>query len=303
MKRIINFLILIFMLIVFVVYLFNKNDTSSQNLKIPIKKDFTKEINKCLNEYYEYEYDFSDAIDLDGEYSFHYKDLTLDDVIFSKDSETRYYAASILKLPYALFLYDKLQGEDLDEVLTYEPKHNAGGAGIIRHGNKENLSVGYLLHHSIEDSDNIAYKMLVDKFGQDEAGEYWENLGAEHSFKGPDIFGNTSIEDSVIFLDYLYGLKGNKIFNPLFVSSNKAKKRSVINGLKNKDVNFKYGLSDLVYHEIFIVNEKHPYTVGILSYRSSVDYTEQFNKIYDVIEKNHNGYWSEKEEFCNNKFK
>ncbi len=259
--------------------------------------------NKCMSEEYDYNYDFSVVSNLGENYTFFYKDLTEDKLVISKRMDHVYYAASVLKLPFAIYIYDLLK-EDIDEfdkVIPYHPRNTAGGSGIIQFmSDKSNLTLQFLLNHSVEDSDNIAYKMLVENYSTIEAKEFWEEKGTKNSFNGWDIFGLLTGEDSIIYLDYLYTLKGDDYYKELFESADNAKKSSVVKDIFNTKMYFKYGLVDSVYHEIFIVDDKYAYSVGLLCDAKSFDYKTNYPLIASSIKENHDNYWNAKKEYCEN---
>jgi beta-lactamase class A len=92
-------------------------------------------------------------------------------------------AASSIKAPIVLYLYEQVAAEkiDLKEAITYQTSDYSGGAGCLQffatEGDK--YSLGVLANLAITVSDNIAWKMLLRHLGRDNLADYFRSLGGE----------------------------------------------------------------------------------------------------------------------------
>lgn len=62
----------------------------------------------------------------------------------------------------------------------------------------------YLINYTIHDSDNIAYAMLMNRFGRKNIYNYWKEKGTKNIFMYDAIWETTSANDAVIYMEELY---------------------------------------------------------------------------------------------------
>lgn len=99
---------------------------------------------------------------------------------FGYNSRGRFPPACTIKAGYALFVCRQIaKGEgSFEETMVYEGKHYVKGTSTIRKlGLGAELTVYQLIEHMLYESDNIAYYMLIDRFGYDGYNELMEQLG------------------------------------------------------------------------------------------------------------------------------
>ena len=129
-----------------------KNNLSKQNTKNALP-DYTK-LKAQLDSYIKTR---------PGEVSVYVKDLETGKTL-NIESDKVYVAASTIKLPLILYVYElAAQGQiDLNKKLTYTPEYYAQGTGILQ-GNPVGgqYTIRELSRLSIEYSDNVAWKMLL----------------------------------------------------------------------------------------------------------------------------------------------
>lgn len=149
---------------------------------------------------------------LGGGISVYYKSLTRGDT-YSFDAETEYYIASVIKAPYALYVYQLADAGsvDLSQTYTYESRHRLGGTGYLQEqpvGTQYTLS--QLLEYTIRYSDNNAFLMVREAVPTDGFKQFVRTLGLVHESsmdslgEGAAIRGNICAHDAGIIAEAIY---------------------------------------------------------------------------------------------------
>ena len=188
----------------------------------------------------------------------------LDKQITYKYNENKvYYGASLIKTLGALYSYEFL---DVDN----------------------NSDLKYWVSIAISESSNAAHKNIVNLIGVNKLREYGKSLGATKVLDrgiATDYFGNTWVNDQLIYMEYLYN----------FVQSNpkgEELKSYFINDHYNKVklangpvVMHKYGYYDKYFHESAIMLDSSPYIITILSEEAKRVVTDDNNIFADISAK------------------
>ena len=117
------------------------------------------------------------------------------------NSDAAYFSACTIKAPYILVLCQYLDSINYDEntLIEYKEKHYKEGTGYIQYsefGTK--YTVKYLIEQALNVSDNSAYYMLIDTFGNDRYNAYMEKLGCHSLTKWGMFAALAKPEDYVI---------------------------------------------------------------------------------------------------------
>lgn len=93
---------------------------------------------------------------------------------------TPFHAASTIKLPINLYLYQQMAANKVSPstLLTYKQKHYEGGTGYLQ--NKplnSKFTIAELSQASITHSDNVATNMLYDYLGRNNVKSYMRQIG------------------------------------------------------------------------------------------------------------------------------
>ncbi|MFI3261109.1 MAG: serine hydrolase [bacterium] len=276
--------------------LMRRNNSESEESCMSLSEDFV-----LSDEYYEL---LDKLTNYSGIYSIIYKELDDDLTVIEYEESYEFYGESIIKLAYAIYIYDYLKDnqEELNTKLEYDSSFYKTGSGVLRYMNltNESFTINELLYYVIEDSDNIAYFMLLDYFGIEGVKEYWNNLGTNLTYEGWDYFGILDARDAIVYLDRLYEIiESNDVYYDNLISSSKdASKNSILQETLNEDMYFKYGGANYCYHEIAIVDDDHPYMIVVLSDLSTTDRFALFPEVAQVVQELHEMYWEEKNEYC-----
>ncbi len=178
---------------------------------------------------------------------------------YKYNGDVVYYGASLVKTLDALYVYEKME-------LTDELKS--------------------LVKPLIETSNNQAHMKLVKIIGINNIRNYGRNMGAKNLLTrgNDDYFGNTTIDDQLIFMKYLYNYIND---NSIDESKRKELKNYFINDYSNYLVfdgipttMHKFGYFGVYYHESGIVFAKSPYIVVILTKEA-----DDFEVVRDLSEK------------------
>lgn len=154
-----------------------------------------------------------------GGVSVYYKSLTQDDT-YTYQADTEYYIASVVKAPYALYVYQLAdKGKvDLSQKYPYEARHRQGGSSFFRTqklGTKFSLS--QLLERMIRYSDNDAFMMVREAIPVDGFKAFVRTLGLTQAGSmdmlddSAAIRGDISAHDAGIIAEaiYRYGESGS----------------------------------------------------------------------------------------------
>lgn len=94
--------------------------------------------------------------------------------------DTALYIASAIKAPYALYVCRQLDAGNVfeDESIEYQEKFYDEGSGNIKSAQPGTMyRLDYLLQESILHSDNIAYRLLVNRCGKEDFNAMLDSLG------------------------------------------------------------------------------------------------------------------------------
>lgn len=94
--------------------------------------------------------------------------------------DTALYIASAIKAPYALYVCRQLDAGNVfeDEAIEYQEKFYDEGSGNIKLAQPGTMyRLDYLLQESILHSDNIAYRLLVNRCGKEDFNAMLDSLG------------------------------------------------------------------------------------------------------------------------------
>lgn len=239
----------------------------------------------------------------DNYFSFLYQDIYTGFSI-SYNEEGAIFTASTIKAPAMIYLYELAsEGKiDLNTELTYTKEFYSGGSGVLK--NKEfntKYKVEELIQYAIHDSDNIAYKMLMNYYGRESMYSYWSSLGTKNIFKYDTVWGYTSSKDASIYMKELYDfyLDDNEYGERLMGYFKNAEWKQITD--KNGEYNTanKGGWSDETFHDVAIVFEENPYILVIMSKTGESDYNYLFKTTSKLVGEIHDEYWKFKMEECN----
>jgi beta-lactamase class A len=178
-----------------------------------------------------------------------------------------YYSASIIKAPYALYLYQ--QSIDMSRLHTYTENFYRPGAGVIKRMSPGSVFTGAeLLEYSVVRSDNIAFRMLLSAYGTEGFTQWVADLGGEtqrlRNLTGADM----TVMDAAFFMRQIY----DYIEAP---GENNAKlKKDMLNATfpyiqTQYPFAHKYGLWDEAHHDMGIVYAQSPYILIIMTNKGS----------------------------------
>lgn len=136
-----------------------------------------------------------------------YTKISIQDIPYLIMLIVQYLQLVVSKRQAMIYLYEKAStGEiDLNEKLLYNGNFYYEGSGILK--NKKyntEYTVDTLINYTIHDSDNIAYAMLMNRFGRKNIYNYWKEKGTKNIFMYDTIWETTSANDAVIYMEELY---------------------------------------------------------------------------------------------------
>lgn len=108
-------------------------------------------------------------------------DVTYDRMIYVKNENKDFTAASLAKLPIAITAYQLAHAEqiNLDDSITVEDQDRAGGTGSIQHApTGSSFTIRELCRRMLSESDNTAGNMVLRVVGMDAVDRIMDQIGA-----------------------------------------------------------------------------------------------------------------------------
>lgn len=223
-----------------------------------IKKDYTNLKNQ-LNEYISKE---------QGRYGIYFISLN-NGQEFGINADEEYIAASTIKLPVNLYLYNLVaEGKiDMNEKVTYKSQFYEEGTGDIQ-GAAEGTqyTIRQLSEKSITISDNIAVNMLISRLGWNEFHEFQDSISGLTSNKSEN---NTNPKLMAYYLKWLVAFseqhpeQGKEILG--YLKSTDTNNRIPAKLPKEVQVAHKIGSYPNVINDVGIVYGQKPFIIAVLS--------------------------------------
>lgn len=198
--------------------------------------------------------------------SVYYMDIESGYEVFVNEG-VHYPVASTIKIPYCVYIYDKLTSGEIDPetVLVYEQRHYFKGTGVIIKGEfGQRFTVSELLKLAITESDNVAFEMLKDLSTWNDFMTYLESKGMSHiedrRKSKEKICLEAAAADGKVLAEFLRG-------DSEYIEAFKADLLVTKNKMIKSHYPFyrKYGWTKFAFHDIAYVDAPHPYIIAILS--------------------------------------
>ena len=211
-----------------------------------------------------------------------YKDMTNGEIYFY-NKEASYVTASVIKAPYAVYLYQlALAGNcNLNEKLEYTKDLARFPVAIVGQEKFGTFfTIERLIEYSIRYSDNTAYNMLLNKFGYTGFKNYYESRGLNLK-PGMTIGINsmTDIEYMAFYLEQIYEfIEEKNLYSETLKNYMINTELQVIKA--DAPVARKYGFMNTDMSEIGIVfDEERPYLLII----RTKGYYDAISDTYSII--------------------
>jgi len=233
--------------------------------------------------------------------SIYYKNLDTG-FIYSHRGDLIYNSASLNKTPHALYVYYLAESGlvDLSEIHTFTPANYRGGTGVIRHMPfYTEFTTSELLIHSVRDSDNVAYFMLLNIFADYWLSyiEFYRSIGGNAGLFG-EYAGRLNLmtaEDAGLIMYRIHQFIEGGGDSPYAAEF----KNSLLNSdvpiiIADYPVAQKYGRWDGNFHDKAIVYAPSPYILVIMSTldRDGQGGFEEFAEISRFIQDFNRRYFS-----------
>ena len=213
------------------------------------------------------------------------------------NTDQKYFSACTIKAAYVLSCCKQIDKGlcSPEEMMAYESHHYHKGSGKIKnqaYGTK--YSIKTLLHEALFISDNVAYEMLVDRFGH----EYYNQMVTDLGCTGLKLRGlwshDVTVKDMVLLWQEIASyIESNK---PMSEVMRKACTNSPFNYgcqfMNNIDYSHKSGdnFGDApAYNDAGIIWAKNPYIYVVLTNSEGGSETknvinETMSKIFDIMQ-------------------
>lgn len=232
---------------------------------------------------------------------------------YSFNGDADFYSASLVKLPYALGLYqaaskDKAANEltddpdpsyvplGLDTVFVYNSSMKQKGSGSIQYM-PDGSSFTYLelVDYLIKDSDNVAFWKLSSVYGLN----YLKAYLSKKSFPvmGRNLWHMSAKEAAVIASDVYSFVTTDPYYGQALGNSLKNGTHTVMSAVAfyPKKVMHKYGWDEKSYHDICIVGEDKPYVFVFMSdlEQGGTEVNEYIHKLAKLCNTLHDNFYCE----------
>ena len=202
--------------------------------------------------------------------------------LYSYNADVPLFCASLIKLPYAVFVCQELSAgkRSLDDTFVYTSDWWHKGTGIIRHGEDgTEYTIRDLLDYMLRYSDNVAYDVLVYYFGTEGFNSMMKDWGYDvrlgtPSPRWPDItalYMYDSMKETA-----LHSSDGEAwaVAWDALCGSTDIVSRPVLSDGEN-DVAVKYGQYQYVYHECCYVDGEVPYIFTVFTKATHGTYIDE----------------------------
>lgn len=208
--------------------------------------------------------------------AFYYEDIE-SGVSYSFNGDTVMHSASLIKLPYALYLLYEAEEREMgfDEIYTLTGEEDMTGSGDIR-----NLPVGStftyleLIEYSFRVSDNVAFNELRNRYGTYAHFDYVRSIGAD-SFTQNGGWSLCAKDGAKVLRSAWEYIEGDHLYSDRIKDAMVYSAHTVMlsPGLSGKPIARKYGWDENAYHDMGIVYDTHPYILVFLSDMTSGGHT------------------------------
>lgn len=209
--------------------------------------------------------------------SVYYKSLVNGDV-YEYAANTEYYIASIVKAPYALYIYQMADEGlcDLSQTYPYKAAYNQGDQNILFQKSDERVyTLGDLLEVMIRYSNNTAFRMVREFYPIEGFLEFVRTLGLENetcmdSMEVSVIRGGITAHDAGILMENIYA----------YIESNAPNAKKFKEDLLHTEQPMlqshypmarKLGSWDGAMHDMAIVYAPEPYILAVCTNRGHSD--------------------------------
>ncbi len=184
---------------------------------------------------------------------------------YAYGSDVPYYAASLVKAPYAYYLLQLAdRGEcDLEQMLELKEQWKQSGTGVLKNEPAGNLySVRELIEYMLTVSDNTAFKILREEYSLWNYNKFCRKELQIQSVTYEDVTA-TDMAKAMAAI-YTYIETGSE--NALLLRDGMA--RAVFPLIKAPKADLlihKHGWADPAFHDMAIVYQEHPYVLILMS--------------------------------------
>ncbi len=208
----------------------------------------------------------------DSGYGFFYCDLEFNSYV-SYGCDKDFKTASTSKLHYIKYLSSLADnGEiDINETKQYEARHKDSGSGVMKGmATGGYFTVATLMDYVLRYSDNIAYSMLIERFGLTDYLKNVAELGVDYyTYNG---YANCTASEMGALLYDVACYNGAGLALMKNAGCNASYNYQIGAELKEYEVLQKYGAikpGNVAYHDIAVVYAPHPYIMVIYT---TIDY-------------------------------
>ena len=182
--------------------------------------------------------------------------------------------ASTAKLPYVKYLLTLADKGEIDiyETMLFEARHKTSGSGIMKDlASGVNYQIKTLMDYTLRYSDNVAYAMLIEKYGLNGYFDYVNTLGVNYTTAANGYTNCTASTMAALLFDTAR-YEGEGLSLMLEAGCNASYNYQIGAELKEYTVLQKYGAmrpGNVAYHDIAVVYAPHPYILVIFT---TIDY-------------------------------
>lgn|SRR5699024_6882996 len=225
-----------------------------------------------------------------GDISLYYIDLE-SGTEFSFDGTKNLQVASSIKLPLVTQMMEKIERKEvnLEDTLTYTGNYYNDGSGIIKHDPVgSTYSIEKLAELSIKESDNIAYKMLLNEIGEGQFVSYMNQIGQAP----PRNINYSNARELAYYMKHVYdhSAENEMIKKMKDWLENTSFNEGIPLGVPTQTVAHKAGWMPMyqVSNDIALIEDERPYVLSVMTNGYTYEYSKTVLKeVTEIVDEAH----------------
>ena len=187
------------------------------------------------------------------------------------NADDQFSTASTVKAGFGLYCFKSMAAGrgSMSDTVVYKRKHHVSGSGVIQRKPFGTVyTVEQLMTLMLDNSDNIAYYMLLDYFGMSGYNEMIHSLGVECSLYETNKWGTLSPHELGLIWQEIYRFKdtcdeGAELWRLL--TTNRFNEIKAVLGKDRGTIAHKSGWGGLGCHDAGVVCGEHAYVIAVMT--------------------------------------
>jgi len=204
--------------------------------------------------------------------------------------------ASSVKAGFALYAVKEIDSGkySLNDKMKYEEKHQCGGSGSIKNSPfGTEFTLREIIHRTINESDNVGYYMLLDKFGYEGYNKMISDLGCKTWLSDYSKWGFMTPQELNLIWQEIYAYAQNSFWGGwLFEEFTNAQFNFVKQCLPEYKSAHKSGFNQQGFHDSAVVFGDRTYIMTIMTTQNwwTIENMDKIAEVLDDAVKEYNNH-------------